>query len=354
MNRRARALRAWIVSGLCAALAVLGVSLAPAGTAAAVPQTWHVIVGAQSADRAIQTMAFYPQHIWVDQGDTVVWSSHAAEIHTVTFQAAGSPAPGEFNPGDMQQSTPQGTSTYDGHSYYNSGVLVNDPARYQGNIALPPFVHLLSSYRLTFPATLAPGAYEYLCLVHGRMMTGQVIVQPAGTPYPISQTAYNLAAQRQINADITDGLQLAAKGRAEAQRLARTQGPTVVVGAMDARVMVARFLPSTTTVRRGARVTFVVNSVPHTVTFGSDVTGCGHAPCNPFAPWNVSVGSGGNETANYPGNNGGYTGSPTNLNTGGMPMGNTLRLHTTKAGSYQYMCALHDYYGMTGLLRVAP
>jgi hypothetical protein len=44
-------------------------TLAPGG-----PRTWHVLVGAQSKNKAIQAEGYYPHVITIDAGDTVVWT----------------------------------------------------------------------------------------------------------------------------------------------------------------------------------------------------------------------------------------------------------------------------------------
>jgi plastocyanin len=347
----------------------VGVLAAPAGAhSGTTPHTWHVQVGAQSRDEAIQTMAYYPKHLWIDQGDSVTWFANAAEIHTVTFFSTASPcppsvlcapAPGGFNPGDMRQSTPQGGTTYDGTGYFNSGLLSTAAA---GAFPLPPFATLRTQYTLLFPKTLKPGDYHYICLVHGQVMSGTVTVRTAGTPYPFSQRDYDRQARKAEQADIRDGYRLWAHTAAEAARLNRKHGPTVLIGAMDERAMVMRFVPSHLTVHVGASIAFVSNAMdtPHTVTFGSDETGCGAPMCDPTEPWNVTKTADGNLAANFPGHNGGFTGNPANLNTGvmlalppavtGLPERLTLR--TTAKGTFPYLCALHDSMGMLGSITV--
>src|SRR5947208_1541361 len=53
------------------------------------PRTWHVSVGGQSSDGAIQGEAYYPHIITIDVGDTVVWTLSSGEPHTVTFFGTG-------------------------------------------------------------------------------------------------------------------------------------------------------------------------------------------------------------------------------------------------------------------------
>lgn len=360
------------IGGLCAAMATLGLGAAGAASASTnTGRTWQVLVGAQAGNHAIQTMGFYPSHLWVDQGDRVVFKANSAEIHTVTFLSKADPCPETelcalppqgFNPGDMRQSTRQGTHTYDGSGYYNSGIL----SATRGDTGpLPPFVQVYHRYTLRFPDSLAPGTYRYYCLVHGKPMQGSVIVQAKGTPYPYGQKLYQQRVQHGITRDIRDGYALWKSARAQDRQLTHQSGhPTVLVGAMDDRAMVMRFIHSHVRIHAGRRVTFVNTGMgePHTVTFGDDQTGCGQPPCNPEQPWNVAMRKDGQEKAVYPGHNGGFTGDRKNLNSGlllggptamtGVP--NSLTIRFRHAGTFDYVCALHDYMGMVGSVRVEP
>lgn len=49
------------------------------------PTSWTVSLGAQSADAASQAMAYLPNEIWIDAGDSVTWMSNTGEAHTVSF-----------------------------------------------------------------------------------------------------------------------------------------------------------------------------------------------------------------------------------------------------------------------------
>lgn len=366
--------RAMVVVASCL-VALVGIS-APAANAqqaaSAAPRNWTVDVGAQSPDGAIQTMGYYPGHLWIDQGDTVTWVANSLEPHTVTFFSTDSACPatalcalpaGGFDVSDPRQVAIQGGSSYDGHSYYNSGIMTTASA---ADLPLPPIAVIATSYTLTFPADLAPGTYSYICLLHGMAMQGQITVQNAGAAYPMTPVAVHAQAHRQQISDIADGYRLWAAARVQSADLNRRNGPTVLVGAMDERAMVMRFIPSVTAVPVGSKVTFVANAMdaPHTVTFGDDGTGCGAPPCNPFAPWNVNHDPDGNISANYPGLNGGFTGDPTALNTGvmlvlGIPPSLTgvpavFNLTVTAPGRYSYFCALHDFMGMDGKLVAVP
>ena len=95
-----------------------------------------------------------PISVSVPVGGSLVWTNQSNNSpHTVTFPVAGqTPPPG---PPDIPAG---GTSTYDGSTFTNSGVI-------------PPG----GSYTLTFTKA---GTYTYYCLFHsGEGMTGTVTVQ---------------------------------------------------------------------------------------------------------------------------------------------------------------------------------
>jgi plastocyanin len=60
--------------------------------------TWTVALGAQSSDASRQAMAFLPNEIWIDAGDSVTWTSNVGEAHTVSFlqQPETAATPGNF------------------------------------------------------------------------------------------------------------------------------------------------------------------------------------------------------------------------------------------------------------------
>lgn len=282
-------------------------------------RTWHVQAGQQSRDLAIQGMAFLPQNIWIDAGDTIRWTADSAEPHTVTFLATGTTLPPFTEAMDQISEVPTPVPgvvpTYVPGDYYNSAILgtVQDG---------PPVV---SSYSLRF-ATV--GDYTYWCLVHGAVMKGTVHVAAAGTAYPFSQRQYDQSARVAANAIISDGRRLAAKTR----RLANSH--TVIVGADDGVAMVMRFVRQRVTIHRGETVTFINNGMgaPHTVTFGQE-------PSMWFSPVNLK------DASNYTGGD---------LSSGGMFPHSTFKVTFNKSGTFNYICALHDYMGMVGTVQVRP
>jgi plastocyanin len=274
------------------------------------PRTWTVHVGNESHDQAIQGMAFLPKNIYIDAHDTIHWVANSAEIHTVTFlatgQTIGSTQP--FDPTNPLELLKQGGRWYDGTSYYNSGVLsnVSDSGFPAGR-----------SYSLGFPKT---GTFTYWCLVHGMVMKGTVHVRPAGTHYPYAQWQYDRQSAKVARAILRDGYDLWEDTADQATN------HVVFEGNDNGVSMVMRFIRPTVYVHVGQTVKFmnVGMGAPHTVTFGPE-------PANLFPP----------------------LGDPTHfsggqLNSGIQPPGASFTVTFTKAGTFTYICGLHDFMGMVG------
>ena len=301
---------AFIVAFAVALLA----SLAAAGPASADGgghRTWQVQVGSESRDQEIQGMAFLPSEIFVNKRDTIEWHANSAEIHTVTFLASGQSLQ-PFNPFSKDELLKRGGDSYDGHSYYNSGLLAN--------VDVPGFPDA-RSYSLSFPRK---GDFTYYCLVHGMVMKGTVHVRDRGTDYPYSQADYDKASRAQERSILRDGQQL------DASLAQQASNHKVIAGGDDGVAMVMRFVRPTVTVHVGEEVVFANTGMgaPHTVTFGTE-------PADIFAP----------------------SGDPTHftggdLNSGIMWPEDEFTVTFKAKGTFEYICALHDYMGMVGKVRV--
>lgn len=300
-----------ITAALVLPVAVSGAAVAGCGKSA---RTWTVQVGSESSDQAIQGMAFLPENIYVNVGDKVTWRANAAEIHTVTFLAEGQSLESTqpFDPSVPANVTPMGGKDYDGHSYYNSGVMTN--------VANSGFKQV-EKYTLGFPGA---GDFTYYCLVHGMAMKGTVHVRAAGTEYPYSQSQYDHQAEKQEQTILRDGHRQWDIARDQAGNL------TVIAGTDNGTSMVMRFVHQTIEIHVGETVTFVNNGMgaPHTVTFGKE-------PANFLAPIGDPVQFSGGD-----------------LNSGIIPPGKSFAVTFTKAGEFDYICALHDFMGMKGTVEV--
>jgi plastocyanin len=305
-----------VVSVVALTVPVVVGSSASAGTAA--PMTWHVRVGGETPDMAVAAMAFLPSNVWVDAGDTVSWTSNSAEPHTVTFLAPGTALP-DFNPFDPSQTVAQGSSVYDGTAYTNSGIMATQP--------IFVFTNPAATYHLTFSKT---GDFTYYCLLHGTMMTGTVHVRAAGTAYPYTQQAYDRMGNQQAQALLATGRDA---WRRSMQQQATT-GSSVQVGLDGMGFGVSRFVRDHVVAHVGDTVSFFVAGpgAPHTVTFGQEPPGLA-----------IFVPSG--DRAHYAGGD---------LNSGQMQPGSPFDVTFTKAGTFHYICAIHDGMGMVGDVVVEP
>jgi plastocyanin len=284
------------------------------------PRTWQAVVGIQSQDQAMQGMAFLPGTLWVNVGDTVVWTARAGEIHTVTFLKPGQQRL-PFNQNDPLQALPQGGHVYDGTSYYNSGLM--------SNMSSMPGMPGDQTYSLTFGVA---GDFTYYCLVHPTMI-GMIHVRPAGTPYPYSQADYDHQIKQATTAMLLDGQKLAEQARDE------STNQHVTLGIGDDMVSVMRFFPQHIVIHLGQTITFTNGDVmtPHTVTF-EPTSSKGN-----FAPYGNPKTFDGSAPLNS-----GFLGSDPHW------FGTSYSVRFVKAGTYAFRCDLHDDMGMLATIMVLP
>jgi plastocyanin len=285
------------------------------------PHAWSVSAGSSSPNQALQALLFYPSSITIDAGDTVVWTSPTAEVHSVSLPVPGTTPPPASDP---SAPNPVGGTIYDGTTYISSGFFAGG-----------------ATYSVRF---VKPGTYTYYSIPQG-FVSGVVIVQAERAPYPESQRAYNRTATAQSNADI-------AAAEASIATIPYTPGSNKIAagvspgGSTPANAAVMRFLngPSesdnlSVTVASGTTLTFtnLSNNVPHTVTFPA--VGASPPPGPPNQP------ASGGPT---------YDGTAL-VNSGVIPPGGTFNLTFTKAGTFQYYCLFHDDdEGMMGTVTVTP
>lgn len=284
--------------------------------AASGPHTWHAQVGVASSDQAIQGRTFLPGVLWINKGDTVVWTVNAGEIHTITFLEPGQKEP-PFNASDAKQTQKQGGSDYDGKSYFNSGLLSSVPA-----------LHMATKYSLTFNVT---GNFTYYCLVHTPMI-GLIHVRPAGTRYPLSQQDYNAQVNKSTHALLQIGYKLV-------QEAIRSSNSHYILDSTNkGSVMVMRFFPQHAVIHVGDTIRFVNTDAmePHTVTFGV-------SQANDFAPYGNSTAFDGTSPLNS-----GFIGANPHW------FGKLFKVKFVKAGTFAFRCDLHDYMGMLGKIVVLP
>lgn len=230
------------------------------------PETYVVTVGLEDAAHGVEVNAFFPDNLTIAAGDTVRWVQNTNEIHTVTFLSGNetpelivpAPAPGPsplvFNPVAANPSVPPGAS-YNGTGYVNSGLMGRETGQ-------------AGEFTLTFTM---PGTYQYLCLVHGMVMSGNVTVRASGAPVPSPYQAMFRGTRQMVRAlaRVPDALADAAVFAQSAS--ANVSGTHhIYIGYTAGQIELMQFFPTNAVVAPGDNITWVMsprNDAPHTVTF---------------------------------------------------------------------------------------
>jgi plastocyanin len=318
------------------------VIFAPSGTAQPSPTTWNVAIGGETPGHGVQAQIFAPGTITINAGDTVRWTTTPVFDHTVTFLSGAKLPPlgipendGKllFNP---LVALPQGLATYAGKGVASSWLLMGKD----------------KSYSLTFTK---PGSYAYLFLLHPGMV-GTVIVQPPGSPLPMTQAAYDKRAAEQVSAALRKGEALLASAKLTVSKGAKgTVYTTPMAGSLVSHASVIRFVPETITVKAGDTIRWAMKDPIelHTVTFsGTDQPPDFVVPQpQPKGPPKIYF----NTKAAFPGG-GAVHKSDGYYNSGFMDLRGrvpkTYAVTFTKPGTYTYWCVVHVPQGMKGTVIV--
>jgi plastocyanin len=363
-------------------------------------QTFTVNVDGANKAANEDFLAYFPSVVRVHAGDTVVFHEVGnGEPHTATLgtfandavaafealtpkQQQGQPpasvlqadakVPSLFpqGPGDAVQvaanpclgesavpstnglcpETPRSADFTGREAYYNSGWL-NSGAKFT--------VHLSSS--------MAPGVYRFLCALHREGMTGRIVVVPASTP--VASPAVQYAAGQKRLARLEAQLQRAVNAERQGKPPIPVTLPgkaTVLAGSgqpgISAGAGIAEFGPKVLKVPVGGYVIWYVIGI-HSITFASNKTnndiravapdGTVHinqkavAPAGgPGEPGHVSGGSGKGITfkvvAESTWNGRGFHSSGVFGNSF-PPLIEGYRIRFTRAGTYNYICTVHDH-----------
>lgn len=315
--------------------------------------TYTVIVGAEDPAQGYEANMFFPSALTVHVGDTVTWKANSIELHTVTFLAGqpmpaleqvdpkANPSPVLLNPQVANPAVPD-QGQYDGKSFVNSGLMGNAPG-------------LATTFSLTFTT---PGTYEYVCVVHGTMMSGAITVvsrsKRIATPEQVSaQAGHQIReAMEQFPALVK---QANAAVPAPVNNSDGSTSYTVLMGYMKDSLELMRFFPNRLDVHPGDHITWTMsdsNMAPHTVTFLNGgqapdmlavVPQQSAPPLLYFAPQVL-----------FPANfttltNQGYINS--GLLVPGQNPSATITVGDVSA-ALPYICVLHDESGMTGVINV--
>jgi plastocyanin len=324
------------------------------------PRTYTVLVGAEDDSVGANVMAFFPETLRIHVGDTVHWQRNGNEIHTVTFLAGmplpplnvpapdGLPSPLMRNPLIAFPVAPA-NGRYDGTTFATSGIFGPDPDIFQG----------VESFDLTFTRR---GTFNYVCVVHGAIMSAQILVVDHDEDIP-SPREVDRQAQRSIAAALAQVP--AAIELAEDEVPPPTQnddGTTtfhVVVGYAVGQLHMQSFFPEELTVQPGDTVEwkFSPHTVGnHTITFlngneaPDDLIVWPQGDDPPLLLVNPEVLF--PQNADQPLTRQGVYNSG-RLLFGDPPPSFSLQIGDI-SGAEPYQCLLHDSVGMLGTLYVVP
>jgi plastocyanin len=320
-------MRTILIVGVSAALALTTILTTPALAAS---QTWHIQVGSILDFPAGHFgNAFYPSQIAAHAGDTIDFG--VTSPHTVTFNRPdNTPLFAFFVP-------PGGTTT--SATLSAKGQFVNtgfDP------VSFAPY-----TFTLTLGNALQPGRYEFICALH-LGMRGAIDVLPTAARLSKTDADYAAEGSQEIARDFDSANHVGDKISDKAAH----EPLTVYAGAGTKRVTDLRFFPSSITIHAGQSITFLKThdpTEPHTVTFGAE-------PANPFAPQ-------GGPPFTFTGSNSISTGALLTekqydfyiAGAIGVPVAVAKATITfTTAGTYTYICTIHDDVGMRGTVTVLP
>jgi plastocyanin len=296
---------------------------------------WQATVGAQSADLGRQAMAFLPNEIWIHAGDSVTWTFSTDEIHTVSFLQSGQiRLPYQVGcPGF----SPDGLATFDGSTCVTTGPIVKG-----------------QTFTVTFPVA---GNFKLVCLVH-RDMTAVVHVLALSQPLLHSQDFYDRQAEAEREKLLAD-VNVEGDDHQHSPENHVSAGVGVITATPGGlrNLVIMRFMRDEKVIHAGETVEWS-NSDPtasHTITFGTE-------PANPMPhSANVFLDADGalHATINSPTDSvhSGFIVAAPQERVGlpQSPLGVTrFRVTFTRAGTYRYICALHDELGMKGTVIVLP
>jgi plastocyanin len=393
-----------------APLALLGIAVLVAGTACggskhAAAQTYTVNVDGHNKAANEAFLAYFPNVVRVHPGDSVEFHMVGnGEPHTVTagtlvdkvvtgFEEL-TPAQQQNPPKELvradariPQLLPQGPGdaiqSMANPCYIDSGT---PPAKGAcPKVSQPDFTGKQSLYNtgwfdsnqkftIHLSSSIAPGTYHYMCALHRESMTGKIVVVPssATVPTPATQAA---AGQKQLAA-IEAKLQPAVTAERQGKFPLPVPGPNHVLagsGSQSAQeAEIDEFGPKTIKIPVGGSVTWWLLG-PHSITFASSKTnddirttardGTVHLNAKavvpaggPGEPQPTSTGGPPNGppkfkvVAQSTWNGSGHHSSGVFVSSFGPPLIEGYRLTFTKAGTYKYICTVHD--GMKGTVVV--
>jgi plastocyanin len=396
--------RGWPALGaivVVAAVALFGVSVVAWGKTGAGAQTFHVSVDGNAKGANESFVGYFPNVVQVHPGDSVEFDWHGpGEPHTVTLgtlvdnvvNAFDKLTPAQLHapspprslialdaklpqllpqgPGDAAQDAanpcfvttgvppakggcPAGATAqpaFDGKAaYYNSGW--KDPGH---------------GFTVKVASGTASGTYRFICLLHREGMTGTLEVAPTGTPVPSpsAQAARGAKELAAVQGKLAPALQQLRKGQILPFKL--PAGTSVLAGSGSPAAQeagISEFGPRTVHIPVGGSVTWWLLGA-HTITFNANssdddirrVAGDGTVHLNPKAAAPASSPGephrqikGGSAAhpkfvvvASKSWNGSGFLSSGVFTNSFGPPLIEGYKLIFSRAGTYHYLCTVHD------------
>jgi plastocyanin len=337
------------MNGLISRVALrLFVAVAVVAPVAQAGTTYLVNVGAETPDQGVQGNAFFPNEVWLLEGDSIQFNFVPKnEIHTVTFLKPAQvrpPAPPPAGP-PLGANCPAAPFPVT----YNGSACVST----QAGVTAP------STFTVTFSTA---GNYKMVCLVHTDM-NGTVHVladNAANTALLHTQNYYDQQGAQEANAILNDNSshQSLPQPLSSQNQVVAGIGKIAGTGGGLQYGSVLRFVNSKIVIRKGESVTWtnLDPTEPHTVTFGDE-------PANfiPPVPAGLSApAADGTLTATFNPAvflNSGFlqAQAPDRTGTAQLAPGKTrITITFNQPGTYSYHCALHDVDGMVGQVVVLP
>ncbi|MGD0906610.1 MAG: hypothetical protein ABSA96_03445 [Candidatus Acidiferrales bacterium] len=249
---------------------ILTAAILSVSSAAKAATTYNAYVGGETKDQSVQADAFFPNELWLFEGDSIKWTFVPVnEPHTVTL----------LTPGQIVPMAPPPA----GPPFAAVGVSCGPAASYDGSACVSTATGLNGGATFTVKFTKA-GNYKLVCLIHTFMNgTVHVLVNNAENgPRIHSQRFYDDQAQDEAQALLSDDEHQRddndgrwASGRDGENAVTAGVGKILATGGGTQYRAVVRFLPGITRIHAGESVvwTNLDPTEPHTVTFGDEPAG---------------------------------------------------------------------------------
>jgi len=231
--------------------------------------TYNAYVGGETRDQGVQADAFFPNELWILEGDSIKWTFVPKnEPHTVTL----------LTPGQIRPVAPPPA----GPPFFVQGVACGPAATYDGSACVSTATGLAGSATFTVKFPKA-GNYKVVCLIHTDMAGAvHVLVNNAANSGLIHGQRFYDDAAREEAETVLAGDDDRGEDRREWNH--RRDGDNAVIAGIGKIVAtgggtqyraVVRFLPGAIHIHAGDSVvwTNLDPTEPHTVTFGSEPGG---------------------------------------------------------------------------------